>query len=213
MLSQLPQQIFYEAVDPAPTANTTQSTAAEVSVIAPSTSGTQAKEKAETKTVKDGEEVREERNDSDSEVEDQQTFTDRDRIRKVRQMLLGDVVDNEETEEKTVLSMDKRVKLEKGWLPPSESFFSLFQEFSQSVSQRDRRDVSNVMKIFKIRMNQYRIKDNPWEKLPKMDTGLLESTVFPDSRHPRVLWDMKSTEEMEKTSRDISVASYVDMFL
>ena len=63
-------------------------------------------------------------------------------------------------------------------------------------------------------MVQYRIGDNTWQLVPKVDTGLMESTILPDIRSPKVLSDMKGTEEMQKNSRDmLSVASYVDMFL
>ena len=231
ILSQLPQQIYYEAVEPSTvTANTqaldagnvtqalasgfvTQPLTPEVSIVNPSTNSVQGRQQSDTKTSKEAEHDREEAKDADSEVDKQQTSTYRDRIKKVRQMLLGAVGDDDEVEIKTVLSMDKKDKLEKSWLPHSESFMSWFQEYNEAVEQKDKRDNSSTSKAFKIKMAQYRIRDNPWQQVPKVDTGLMESTILPDFRSPKVLWDMKGTDEMENSRDMLSVASYVDMFL
>ena len=129
-------------------------------------------------------------------------------------MLLGAVADEDEVEMKTVLSMDKKDKLEKNWLPHSESFLSWCHEYNHTLEQKDKRDMLSTFKEFRIRMTQYRIKDNPWQQVPKVDTGLMESAILPDFRSPKVLWDMKGTEKMERNARDmLSEASYVDMFL
>ena len=123
-------------------------------------------------------------------------------------MLLGAVGDEDEVEMKTVLSMDKKDKLEKNWLPHSEGIMSWFQKYNQTLEQKDKRDMLSTFKEFKIMMTQYRITDNPWQQVPKVDTGLMESTILPDFRSPKVLWDMKGTEEMERNARDmLSVAS------
>ena len=103
-----------------------------------STSSVQSRPLSDTKTIKEAEHDREEVKDVDSEVEEQQTSMYRDRSKKVRQMLLGAVGEDDEVEIKTVLSMDKKDKLEKSWLPHSESFMSWFQEYNQSIEQKDR---------------------------------------------------------------------------
>ena len=166
-------------------------------------------------------ETRREKREEDYDSDGGMTY--RERVKRVREMLLGTEEVTQEEKVNAVLSMDEPRSSGKIRLPHSVGFLQFFKEFEDETagigegSDKKRRTelaMGSFPKDLKAKMKSYQMQDCPWEKNPRADTGLGGSVVHPDKETPRVVLKMNEVEKAEQNQRNmLSITSYVDTFL
>ena len=159
--------------------------------------------------------------DADSESEADTGMTYLERIRYVREMM-GEEEEVIEDTKATARSVDKQVVRGKAKLPCSESFNDWFKDFEREVRGETAEgkkynkalDMGSFPKGLRPSMKPYQLERCPWEKSPRANPSLMESTIFPYKYMPKVSIKYFKMEDLENCSRDmLGMASYSDTFL